>query len=259
MTLYFKIKELRTLVTLMKIEDNEVPNISRIHYLSEKLQCPLTTMCNILMKHKYLLKIPFQRIKGITDILIGHGVTAENILNDLWVFRYKENTVLMRVKKAIEAGVNPIKPWVVRCPESALNEIFRRNTQRHKALEPYTNIIDFLAAKLQCSKQDAEDFVDRNPAIYKMDPWKLKNVIQFLFDKEYKPEHLMQTPRLLYFGYKTILNRYIELELLKMKPTNLRVLCKSNAEIEDYIQKHKSMRIPEEQLKSAKEEDGISN
>lgn len=44
-----------------------------------------------------------------------YGVSPKHILKDVWVFRYSPTLIEDRLKQAFDAGVEIIKPWVVRC------------------------------------------------------------------------------------------------------------------------------------------------
>lgn len=48
------------------------------------------------------------------------GVTSDRIIRDLWVLKYKSDTIQERLQKVKNMGVEKMYPWMVRCSEDIL-------------------------------------------------------------------------------------------------------------------------------------------
>lgn len=49
------------------------------------------------------------------------GVPSDRILRDLWVLKYKSETIQVRLQKVKNMGGEKLYPWMVRCSEDILN------------------------------------------------------------------------------------------------------------------------------------------
>lgn len=55
------------------------------------------------------------------EIFLEMGVAGERIIRDLWVLKYHHETILDRLQKVKDLGVDTLYPWMVRCNEDILN------------------------------------------------------------------------------------------------------------------------------------------
>lgn len=52
------------------------------------------------------------------------GVPSDRILRDLWVLKYKHETIHNRLQRVRDMGIETLYPWMVRCKKDILNRYY---------------------------------------------------------------------------------------------------------------------------------------
>lgn len=56
----------------------------------------------------------------ITIFILDYGIEPKNIMNDFWSMRYSPELAEKRLQRAIEANVDNVKTWMIRCPDKVI-------------------------------------------------------------------------------------------------------------------------------------------
>ncbi|XP_069677107.1 transcription termination factor, mitochondrial [Periplaneta americana] len=220
---------------LAESECAAVPHGSRIKYASYKLQCSLMEMCELFRKHMFLYFIPFDRFSAIMDLLIQGGVSSKHILRDMWVFRYNTDSIASRLQTAREAGIRTIKPWMLRSSNKAFANTLRREVLRRQLLGD-SSVLDYLCGRLQCNMDTVQYITSKYTSILSVHVSKLKDVLDFVYEEGYTPQHVCQVPRILLHSLETSKARLRELRDHGYNPPTLIVLCKSRREYKQFLE-----------------------
>ncbi|KAJ4436334.1 hypothetical protein ANN_18965 [Periplaneta americana] len=236
---------------LAESECAAVPHGSRIKYASYKLQCSLMEMCELFRKHMFLYFIPFDRFSAIMDLLIRMfprkyrcymllliaegGVSSKHILRDMWVFRYNTDSIASRLQTAREAGIRTIKPWMLRSSNKAFANTLRREVLRRQLLGD-SSVLDYLCGRLQCNMDTVQYITSKYTSILSVHVSKLKDVLDFVYEEGYTPQHVCQVPRILLHSLETSKARLRELRDHGYNPPTLIVLCKSRREYKQFLE-----------------------
>lgn len=53
-------------------------------------------------------------------LILDIGISKEDMLKDVWIFKYSEIFLLKRFDIFKEHGIKEIKTWMIRCPEERM-------------------------------------------------------------------------------------------------------------------------------------------
>ncbi|XP_044001466.1 transcription termination factor, mitochondrial [Aphidius gifuensis] len=185
---------------------DQYPN--RIEYLAHSLDQSVSQVCSYLSTCPSILNITFQKIKETTEFLLEVGVTGEHILCDLHVYKFSHKTVRTRVNRAIKAQINPIKPWVVRCPLSIIVNAENKLAKRKLLLDGADSLEVYISNIMNCSIESSEAFLKRGIKIDKISLPDLTKKLKFLRDKGYTIEDIYRLPSCLHASYNTLVQKY---------------------------------------------------
>nr|CAD7195393.1 unnamed protein product [Timema douglasi] len=169
-------------------------------------------------------------------MLLDAGVTPEDILKDVWVFRYNLQSIQSRLDRIKESGIIGIKPWMVHCDMKILEIALQRRSDS-KAVLGDQSIQEYLCKRLNCSEAAFRYMTKKQPAILKVHVTKLQETLDFLFEEGFSSNQVQQMPRVLCHSLATIQMRLTELRDLGYNPISLSILCKSLHEYSEF--KHK--------------------
>nr|CAD7401223.1 unnamed protein product [Timema cristinae] len=267
------VDKIKKISSLAAQESNIIPQKTRINYLSDMLQCSISDICDLSSRYFFIHTVPFARLSSILKILLDAGVTPEDILKDVWVFRYNPQFIQSRLDRIKESGILGIKPWMVHCDmkilemitcfeeglfvvtelcrdaqdsKAALGDQFIQEAlQRRsdsKAVLGDQSIQEYLCKRLNCSEAAFRHMTKKQPAILKVHVTKLQETLDFLFEEGFSSNQVQQIPRVFCHSLATIQERLIELRDLGYNPISLSILCKSLHEYSEFMHKMSGSR-----------------
>ncbi|XP_023240127.1 uncharacterized protein LOC111638617 isoform X2 [Centruroides sculpturatus] len=145
----------------------------RVQYLCENLEVNVGKLYELIGQYPFLIYVDFSKVKNIMKMLKNANVSSELICKDLWIFRHNEEIMAQRMKTIQLIGA-PIKTWLLRSTEKIFNNSLARWKKKVKALGKHDNIIDYLAERLNCSKEYICVLSERNPRLLTVHPLKVK-------------------------------------------------------------------------------------
>ncbi|OQR67818.1 transcription termination factor-like [Tropilaelaps mercedesae] len=155
----------------------------------------------------FLFLMPVKRIQQLFEIMLNAGVHREHIKKDLWVFRHNLQVAEKRINKARAAGLPNIKPWMLRCTEKMFQKHIRLQSDCKAAIAPHVDVMNFLADKLSCSREEVELMKISNPRLVTVRRPKLAQSLEYLLAEGYKSEKIRKFPRVLFFSHKRVRSR----------------------------------------------------
>jgi len=164
--------------------------------LRERLQVTDEEIIEIWKKFPFFLQNDVGRTLRTFKILEDNEVSTEAILRDLWLFRHNEEMMRQRVEIVREAGV-PMRTWLLRCSKQVFDRHVDKHAKREEVLRHHTDIVDYLAARLECSEQYILNLSHRHPRLLSINPPKLAKLLDYLFREGYTSQQICLFPRVL--------------------------------------------------------------
>lgn len=96
-------------------------------------------------------------------------------------------------------------------------------------------MLDYLCGRLQCGMNTVQVITSKYPSILSAHVSKLKDVLDFVYEEGYTPEHVHNVPRILLHSLETTKARLAELRDLGYIPHTLNVLCKSRRDYRQFV------------------------
>ncbi|XP_073823016.1 mitochondrial transcription termination factor [Musca autumnalis] len=226
---------LRRLVGSMNNEADHVTYGNRVYYISDKLQVPAKMVTKFLAKRLFVLEMPLEMFKTNLELMLKYNVESNNILKDLWAFRYAPRSVEMRLKRAMSAKKDKIMPWMVRCPESILQKSLQLSLDDLEILGDRTPA-EYIGDRLGFTAEEAMCIMNKHPQVKKVRMTKIKEVLDYLLNEAKFTRHeIAQVPRILCHSLETTKQRMEELKTHGCRPSSLVILCKSKREYSKFL------------------------
>lgn len=162
--LKLSLSRLQILVKHLQEEAKVLDYDNRLYYISEKLNVPPKILGQLLSKRLFMLEMPLEFINANLENMITYGVASINMLKDLWVFRYKPNSVRSRFERAKIAQKDKLMPWMARCPERVLQRSLKITIDEKELLGDHKNIVEYIADRLGFSVEITEAILKKHPA-----------------------------------------------------------------------------------------------
>lgn len=109
--------------------------------------------------------IPFDHLENCLKKFLHYGMKSENILRDLHAFQSSIATIDCRLKKARDAGVEKIMPWMLRIVD--FDTFIKRSVDENAALGKHKDMSAFLIEYLDLEPDRAAEIFKTYPRILK--------------------------------------------------------------------------------------------
>ncbi|XP_075149791.1 mitochondrial transcription termination factor [Haematobia irritans] len=233
--LRLKVPRLRKLISNLNKEASNIEHENRVNYISKKLDVPISTVTKYLAKRLFVLEMPLAMFKANLEIMLKYNVESQNILKDLWAFRYAPRSVETRLKRARSAKKDKIMPWMVRCPESILQKSLQITLDDLKVLGDRTTA-EYIADRLGFTPEEAQCIMNRHPQVNKVRVTKIKEVLDYLLEEaKFARFEVAQVPRILCHSLETTKQRINELKEHGCRPSSLVIVCRSKREYNKFL------------------------
>ncbi|XP_012284600.1 transcription termination factor, mitochondrial [Orussus abietinus] len=247
--------KLKEVAPLMKLDETNLSQIvtytllqetkygNRLVYLSKLLQCPVSTVCEIVIRNKYLLTMPIKKLEDIMVLVEEFNLSKEDIVRDPWIFCYNVENVRERLEAVQELDLGKLKLWMIRCPKSRYEKLRSRSEMENTLASSNFCRIEYICKKLNCKREYLDILAKKHKYLQRVRIIKLDGLLEILAKYEFTTYFdIMHLPDLLQFSNTTLRNRVAQLEEIGHRPNNILILGKPNAEFSDYINSLKSKK-----------------
>ncbi|XP_076046510.1 mitochondrial transcription termination factor [Oratosquilla oratoria] len=252
---YFSEKQLSTYTNQFQMEKSDFPNHkNRVYYLADALSIPVQLVVERILRPNRILIMDLAKMNKILDVLKGHGVLAEDILCDMWIFYHNVELTRERLQLITEAGCDRPRMWMCRCTDN----VFQRTCERYKSekelLGDCKSKVEFLAKRLECSTEFITTYSAGNPGFLRVHVSKLQRQLDLLEAEGFTPEQIRQSPRVLQYSEDRLMSRINAFKEIGYKPTGVAILYKQPRKFEAFYRKLLTMKSRGLEFKNAIEE-----
>ncbi|XP_013200678.1 transcription termination factor, mitochondrial [Amyelois transitella] len=229
----------KTLLHIYKVTENDEKNgfcINRLYYLAEKVKCPSWILSEKLAQRTFIYGLSFNWLSSSLEVLLENGVSGDRIIRDLWVLKYRSDTIRERLERVKSMGIDNLYPWMVRCSEDILNRYVNISQETKNILGDTKSTQVYLANRLEISPEKVEKICMRIPALKTIRVTKVKNFLDILIKEGFRVEDIAAKPRVLTSAPNTVLQRLKQLRELGLNEINLNVLCRSKKDFNKYVE-----------------------
>ncbi|KAK2576511.1 hypothetical protein KPH14_005834 [Odynerus spinipes] len=138
---------------------------NKIRYLADELRCNIYQLCELIVTEPSIITLSINRIKTVLNVLKEFNYEHKDILDNLWIFKYSSKTIHRRSMTVKLAGLQNIKPWVVRCSIKGLQRYTTALRKDAQLSNLYGSHITLLSKKLKMPEKEVEFYIKRRPNI----------------------------------------------------------------------------------------------
>lgn len=202
---------------------------NKIRYLADMLQCSVYRICEQIVDEPSIMTLSFTRIKTVINLLKDYNYDSEDIINNLWLFKYSPRTIRRRSSTAKSAGVMRIKTWIIRCSENLLQRYTSSLKKEAHLNNVYGSHIQLLSAKFNMSEEEVEFYIKRFPAILEVQLDKVNEVLDILINYGYNVEDILFCQRIFLLKISVLKERLERLHAIRGSHRLSLVYCSTKA------------------------------
>ncbi|XP_061707075.1 transcription termination factor, mitochondrial-like isoform X1 [Cydia pomonella] len=235
---YYKLP-MNTLLHIYQTTKNDSMNgfcNNRLYYIADKIKCSPSELSERLAKRTFVYTLSFQWLENSLRTLLEMGVSTDRILRDLWVLKYKHETIRERLQRVKDMGIETLYPWMVRCKQDIMNRYIKISQDTKNILGGNKSTQIYLADRLNTTPEAVAEICTRIPALKTIRVTKVKHFLDFLISEGFQPEDIANKPRVLVASPNTVKQRLEKLRKLGFTEINLNVLCKSRKDFKKYYE-----------------------
>ncbi|XP_063376117.1 transcription termination factor, mitochondrial isoform X1 [Cydia fagiglandana] len=242
---YYKLP-VKTLLHIYQTTKNDSKNgfcNNRLYYIANKIKCSPSELSERLAKRTFVYSLSFEWLENSLETLLEMGVSTDRILRDLWVLKYKHETIRERLQRVKDMGIETLYPWMVRCKQDIMNRYIKISQDTKNILGRNKSTQIYLADRLNTTPEAVEEICTRIPALKTIRVTKVKHFLDFLISEGFQPEDIANKPRVLAASPDTVKQRLEKLRKLGLTEINLNVLCKSRKDFKKYYESIEALHM----------------
>lgn len=224
-------------------ESSIVPGGNRIYFLADKLNVDPYIISKVVSSRYFMLDMAYENLVENLNIFLEYRIKSENIIRDLWAFRYAPNSIRLRLERVRKAEKDKVMPWMVRCTEPVLAKSLQHAIDCKALLGENESVLEYLSKRLGYNLETTRFIALKHPAVLRVRVTKVKEVLDyFLTETDFDKHHIAMVPRILCHSLKTTKKRLNELKSLGCIPTSLVVVCRSKKEYQVFLDEWNAIR-----------------
>lgn len=145
-----------------------IPGGNRIYFLADKLNVDPYIISKVISVRNFMLDIAYDNLVENLNIFLEYRVKPENILRDLWAFRYAPNSIRVRLERVKKAEKDKIMPWMVRCTEPVLAKTLQHAIDCKALLGENDSVLEYLSKRLGYNIETTRFIAMKHPAVLKV-------------------------------------------------------------------------------------------
>uniref|UniRef100_A0A182Y943 Mitochondrial transcription termination factor n=1 Tax=Anopheles stephensi TaxID=30069 RepID=A0A182Y943_ANOST len=230
-----KAYQLKKIVTNLNNEQLGRVNTNRIYYFSDSTGFLPSEVTEQFARRTFMFRIPKDSFLANLKLFMEH-MNREDILADLWAFKYSPGIVAERIARAKEVRGKKLMPWMVRCPEVVLEKSLQLTKDSGALLGENETIVEYFCKRLGFNQEVANSIIIKAPSVRNVRITKVKKVIDYLLDElDYTPNDIALNPRILMHSLQTTKKRMAQLKEIGCRPKSLIIVCKSQRQYDLFV------------------------
>ncbi|XP_055596410.1 uncharacterized protein LOC129746643 [Uranotaenia lowii] len=210
-------------------------NTNRIYHFADRTGIAPSEVANQFARRTFMFRIPKESFLENLEQFIAH-MDPEDVLADLWAFKYSPAVVHERLARAKEVRGRKLMPWMVRCPDVVLEKSLQLTKENGALLGENETIVEYFQRRLGFDREITNSIFLKLPSVKNIRITKVKKVIDYLLEElDYLPQDIALNPRILMHSLTTTRKRMAQLQELGCRPSSLVVVCKSQVQYEKFI------------------------
>uniref|UniRef100_A0A182M8S3 Mitochondrial transcription termination factor n=1 Tax=Anopheles culicifacies TaxID=139723 RepID=A0A182M8S3_9DIPT len=230
-----KTYQLKKIVNNLNNEQLGPINTNRIYYFADNIGFQPSEVTEQFARRTFMFRIPKESFLANLKLFLEH-MNREDILADLWAFKYSPGIVAERIARAKEVRGKKLMPWMVRCPDVVLEKSLQLTKDSGALLGENETIVEYFCKRLGFDREVANSIIIKTPSVRNVRITKVKKVIDYLLDElDYKPNDIALNPRILMHSLQTTKKRMAQLKEIGCRPKSLIIVCKSQRQYEMFV------------------------
>ncbi|XP_050077294.1 transcription termination factor, mitochondrial [Anopheles maculipalpis] len=230
-----KAYQLRKIVTNLNNEQLGPVNTNRIYYFSDSTGFSPGEVTEQFARRTFMFRVPKDSFLANLKLFLEH-MNREDILADLWAFKYSPGIVAERIARAKEVRGKKLMPWMVRCPDVVLEKSLQLTKESGALLGENETIVEYFCKRLGLNREVANSIILKAPSVRNVRITKVKKVIDYLLDElDYNPNDIALNPRILMHSLQTTKKRMAQLKEIGCRPKSLIIVCKSQRQYDLFV------------------------
>uniref|UniRef100_A0A182NGK7 Transcription termination factor, mitochondrial n=1 Tax=Anopheles dirus TaxID=7168 RepID=A0A182NGK7_9DIPT len=230
-----KVYQLKKLVNNLNNEQLGPSNTNRIYYFADITGFTPSEVTEQFARRTFMFRIPKDSFLENLKLFM-QDMNREDILADLWAFKYSPGIVAERIARAKQVRGKKLMPWMVRCPDVVLEKSLQLTKESGALLGENETIVEYFCKRLGFDREMANSIIIKTPSVRNVRITKVKKVIDYLLDElDYKPHDIALNSRILMHSLHTTKKRMEQLKEIGCRPKSLIIVCKSQRQYEMFV------------------------
>uniref|UniRef100_A0A182JSD7 Mitochondrial transcription termination factor n=1 Tax=Anopheles christyi TaxID=43041 RepID=A0A182JSD7_9DIPT len=210
-------------------------NTNRIYYFADSTGFKTGDVTEQFARRTFMFRIPKDTFLANLKLFLEH-MNREDILADLWAFKYSPGIVAERIARAKEVRGKKLMPWMVRCPDVVLEKSLQLTKESGALLGENETIVEYFCKRLGFDREVTNSIFIKAPSVRNVRITKVKKVIDYLLDElNYSPNDIALNPRILMHSLQTTKKRMAQLKEIGCRPKSLIIVCKSQRQYDLFV------------------------
>lgn len=208
-------------------ERDQVPEGNRVYYFSKALNVPPELVTKHFASHIFIFDVRLKHLIANLDLMLEYGITSENILNDLWAFRYLTTKILSRFQRIKTFESRTLRLWMIRCKKDVLQRSINLSQEKQEVFGDET-VVDYLSKRLGFDIETTERIVAKQSLVKKVNARKMKEILDYLLiEEKFEANQVATAIQILCHSLKKIKSRIQDLKKVDYRFPSLNILCHS--------------------------------
>uniref|UniRef100_A0A182JFU3 Mitochondrial transcription termination factor n=1 Tax=Anopheles atroparvus TaxID=41427 RepID=A0A182JFU3_ANOAO len=245
-----KVYQLKKVVTNLNNEPLGPGSTNRIYYFADSTGFTSSEVAEQFARRTFMFRVPKENFLENLKLFMQH-MNREDILADLWAFKYSPGIVAERIERAKQVRGKKLMPWMVRCPDVVLEKSLQLTKESGLVLGENETIVEYFCKRLGFDREVANSIILKAPSVRNVRITKVKKVIDYLLDElDYRPQDIALNPRILMHSLQTTKKRMNQLKEIGCRPKSLIIVCRSQRQYDLFV---KEWMNSKERMKKVKQ------
>ncbi|ETN58188.1 mitochondrial transcription termination factor [Anopheles darlingi] len=229
----FQVKKIVTSLNDERLDATS--NTNRIYFFADSTGLAPGDVAAQFARRTFMFRVPKENFLENLKLFLQY-MNREDILADLWAFKYSPAIVAERIERARQVRGKKLMPWMVRCPDVVLEKSLQLTKESGALLGENETIVEYFCKRLGFSPEVANAIIIKTPAVRNVRIMKVKKVIDYLLDElDYTPHDIALNPRILMHSLQTTKKRMEQLKAIGCRPKSLIIVCKSERQYDLFV------------------------